>query len=540
MLSSGSLDGGSARVLPQRPTRGTSDDVSIGGGLSASLLGNAYPTGAGGVGSGAAADDHMLHVLAGTVNRSLVPALHRAVHRITRGNSVVHDAPIDEPLLGFAQVSPLTPPLPLPPHSSLRPHRHSLDRRYFLVHPPLPPPAHPSSLRSPKTAQDANAREPVPMAKNVVLILYSGAVLHAKVPKICQHFGVSLYGYPEAKSQRQALHARVEVQLVEMRELVRHTESMRMAALKSLKRVLGTWSLVIDREKATLHTLNLLLMEPTRKVFIAEGWVPSKELPRLYACLARAAVRSGTDTTPIVNVLEIGNQTPPSFIRTTRFTAGFQALVDTYGIPRYREVNPGAFAIILFPFLLAILCGAGGHGALLLLLALYFIANEEKMLKMKLDDIIGMAFGGRYILLLNALFAIYVGFIYNEAFSVPLGLYKSTWTVDEKAPEGASAEWNGSVYPFGVDPMWHKAANKMSFFNSYKMKISIVFGVAQMTIGIFLSLLNCLHFGDKRSIYYGFIPEIAFFFGIFGYLVIMIMRKWSVDWVGEKKRPPSL
>ena len=94
--------------------------------------------------------------------------------------------------------------------------------------------------------------------------------------------------------------------------------------------------------------------------------------------------------------------------------------MDTYGIPRYREVNPGAFAIILFPFLFAIMFGDVGHGALLLLLALYFIANEEKMLKMKLDDIIGMAFGGRYILLLNALFAIYVGFIYNEAFSVPL------------------------------------------------------------------------------------------------------------------------
>ena len=93
------------------------------------------------------------------------------------------------------------------------------------------------------------------MAKNVVLILYSGAVLHAKVPKICQHFGSPLR-LSRGEPQRQALHARVEVQLVEMRELVRHTESMRMAALKSLKRVLGTWSLVIDREKATLHTLN--------------------------------------------------------------------------------------------------------------------------------------------------------------------------------------------------------------------------------------------------------------------------------------------
>ena len=34
-----------------------------------------------------------------------------------------------------------------------------------------------------------------------------------------------------------------------------------------------------------------------------------------------------------------------------RFTSGFQALVNTYGTPRYREANPGAFAVILFPFL---------------------------------------------------------------------------------------------------------------------------------------------------------------------------------------------
>ena len=61
-----------------------------------------------------------------------------------------------------------------------------------------------------------------------------------------------------------------------------------------------------------------------------------------------------------------------------------------------------------------------------------------------------------------------------------------------------------------------------------------------MTLGICLSLLNHRHFKDIRSIKYGFIPEITFFLGIFGYLVIMIVRKWSVDWVGEKLRPPSL
>ena len=81
----------------------------------------------------------------------------------------------------------------------------------------------------------------------------------------------------------------------------------------------------------------------------------------------------------------------------------------------------------------------------------------------QLDDIVGMAFGGRYVLLLNGLFAVYVGFIYNEAFSVPLGLWPSTWHVPKHAPPDASAVWDGTVYPFGVDPMWHKAQNKVCY-----------------------------------------------------------------------------
>ena len=38
--------------------------------------------------------------------------------------------------------------------------------------------------------------------------------------------------------------------------------------------------------------------------------------------------------------------------------------------------------------------GRRGHGSLLTLLAVVFIYFEEKLLKTKLDDIVGMAFGG--------------------------------------------------------------------------------------------------------------------------------------------------
>lgn len=55
-------------------------------------------------------------------------------------------------------------------------------------------------------------------------------------------------------------------------------------------------------------------------------------------------------------------------------------------------------------------------------------------------------------------------------------------------------------YPFGVDPSWRGSRSELPFLNSMKMKMSILFGVAHMNLGIILSYFNARFFGNSLDI----------------------------------------
>ncbi|EDX04722.1 GD23787 [Drosophila simulans] len=222
---------------------------------------------------------------------------------------------------------------------------------------------------------------------------------------------------------------------------------------------------------------------------------------------------------------------------TNKFTNGFQNLVDSYGMASYREVNPALYACITFPFLFAVMFGDLGHGLILLLFASWLIIKEKQLSSIK-EEIFNIFFGGRYIIFLMGIFSIYTGFIYNDVFSKSMNIFGSAWhmnytrdVVQDENLKYITLRPNDTVYktyPFGMDPIWQLADNKIIFLNTFKMKLSIIVGVIHMIFGVSMSVVNFAYYKKYASIFLEFLPQVLFLLLLFGYMVFMMFFKWVV------------
>jgi V-type H+-transporting ATPase subunit a len=112
----------------------------------------------------------------------------------------------------------------------------------------------------------------------------------------------------------------------------------------------------------------------------------------------------------------------------------------------------------------------------------------------------------RYLLLLMGIFSTFCGFIYNDFTSIPLTLWGGSCYNLRSSHQPPELRGHDCVYPVGLDPVWYMSKNELQYSNSLKMKTSVIFGVAQMSMGICIKGLNSIYFGKGVDFIFEFLP----------------------------------
>ncbi|MEQ2258549.1 hypothetical protein XENORESO_021523 [Xenotaenia resolanae] len=403
--------------------------------------------------------------------------------------------------------------------------------------------------------EDPDTGEPTKSA--VFLISYWGDQIGQKVKKICDCYHCHLYPYPSSNDERNDVVEGLRTRIQDLHTVLHRTEDYLRQVLIKASESVYTWVVQVKKMKAIYYILNLCSFDVTNKCLIAEVWCPVNDIPKLRRALEDGSRKSGATVPSFVNRIPT-TDTPPTLIRTNKFTSGFQNIVDAYGVGSHREVNPAPFTIITFPFLFAVMFGDLGHGVIMSLFAFWMVRYENnRKLKNTRNEIWNTFFEGRYIILMMGLFSIYTGLIYNDCFSKSLNMFGSGWSVNAMFKAGV---WSNDVlqgnhfltldpnvtgvfkgpYPFGIDPIWNLASNRLTFLNSYKMKMSVILGIIHMCFGVILSTYNHRYFRKNYNLYLVFLPELLFLLCLFGYLVFMIFYKWLVFTAKDSRRAPSI
>lgn len=367
------------------------------------------------------------------------------------------------------------------------------------------------------------------------MVLYLGDRFGSQLRRLCDFMDIKIYLTSEEVS---------EVRLDEkIRTLENENERLKTVILqtdRNLKvkmRVVATrlklWKVALIQEKAIRVVLNKF--KRREQALECQGWCPTMYIERVEEAMEVANSGKGGAQGIVNRVVPPKTEDPPTYFKVNKFTSAFQTIVDTYGVPRYREYNPTVPTIITLPFLFAMMFGDMFHGTCVFLGALYLVLNEKKYEGKKLNELLVWLYGGRYLLLIMGSFSMYNGVIYNDCMSLSISVFgKSSWSQD-----GSTGQFEG-VYPFGIDPTWHGKSNQIAETNSIKMKMSVLYGVAQMGFGLYLCLLNHIEYGDWISLIFEWIPQFIFLVTFFVYMDFMIIYKWCINWEDKEYAPPSL
>lgn len=382
--------------------------------------------------------------------------------------------------------------------------------------------------------------------KKIFTIFVQGGAqnfLANKIIQICDIFGASRFTIPKREDLQNEIN-NIQQEIYEKKEYLKTVETSIKEFFKDkigeneLPGKYDMYKLYFLQEKLLFSNLNKCKLH--KDLLDGEVWIPEEKLELVQEAINKISSKNPNKLTAVLSDFdELESTKPPTYLKVNDFTMPFQMIVSEYGVPRYREVNPGLFTIITFPFMFGVMFGDIGHGSLILILSIWLCLKKDEILKTMPD--FKMLVKTRYFFLMCGFFAFFNGWIYDDFFATPLGIFGTCYE-NKMGDDGKMiAERKGDcVYPIGLDPKWYAATNELAFLNSFKMKMSVIIGVLQMILGLFLKGMNGIYFADYIDFFFEFIPQLIFMCLLFGYMCLMIYIKWGTDWSDDTSKAPSI
>lgn len=194
------------------------------------------------------------------------------------------------------------------------------------------------------------------------LLFFRSSLIESKVRRIIDSFEGHVYDVDFTQpAEVSSAYQQVITELEDAERVLNLNIDKCETLLRNVAKYIKTWEWTIKKEKAVYDVFNKFRSVPSGNMY-GEGWVLTETVDSIREVIAD--VHRGKESSGYLAVMSKPWPKPPTHFYTNEFTSITQCVVDTYGVPSYKECNPAVFTLVTFPFQFGVMFGDFGHGSI--------------------------------------------------------------------------------------------------------------------------------------------------------------------------------